>query len=89
MHYFFDENLTRAERVKKNEEEILAIIKDYWAKNKHSPSVRDIVKKSNVRSNSTVMNYLHRLKNKGLIDWEPKRRRTLYIIDTKTESSAG
>jgi sulfur relay (sulfurtransferase) DsrC/TusE family protein len=79
MYFLEEERLTRAEKVQKREEEILNIIKDYWAKHNHSPSIREIVRKSSVKSNSTVMNYLYRLKEKGLIDWQPKKPRTFLI----------
>jgi sulfur relay (sulfurtransferase) DsrC/TusE family protein len=83
MYFFEEERLTRAEKIQKREEEILNIIKDYWAKHNHSPSIREIVRKSSVKSNSTVMNYLYRLKEKGLIDWQPKKPRT-FLIKEKT-----
>jgi sulfur relay (sulfurtransferase) DsrC/TusE family protein len=83
MYYLEEERLTRAEKIQKREEEILNIIKDYWAKHNHSPSIREIVRRSSVKSNSTVLNYLHRLKEKELIDWQPKKPRT-FLIKEKT-----
>ncbi len=81
MHYFFDENLTRAERVNKQEEEIFSIIQSHITTKKRPPTIREIANKAQVSSTQTVSNYLARLKGKGLIDWEPKRPGTLQILD--------
>ncbi|MDE3837962.1 transcriptional regulator [Bacillus methanolicus] len=79
MYYLEEKRITMAEKIQKREEEILNIIKEYWAKHKYSPTIREIVKKSNINSTSTVMRYLYRLKEKRLIDWHPKMPRTLHI----------
>lgn len=79
MYLLEEERLTLEEKMQRREKEIFEIIKEYWAKHKHSPTNREIVRKSNINSTSTVMRYLYRLKEKGLIDWHPKMPRTLHI----------
>ncbi len=81
MHYFFDENLTRAERVNKQEKEIFTTIQSHFATKKRPPTIREIAKMSQVSSTQTVSNYLARLKEKGLIDWESGRPGTLQILE--------
>jgi SOS-response transcriptional repressor LexA len=86
MHYFFEENLTRSERVKKQEEEIFNIIKQYITKQHRPPSIREIAKKSKVSSPQTVSIYLKKLKEKGLVDWVPKKAGTLHIVQEKSSA---
>lgn len=81
MYWYEEGSISRAERVKQTEEEILNIIKEFLAKYKYSPTIREIAKKSSVSSSSTVSIYLEKLKKKGLIDWEPKRPRTIKVLE--------
>ena len=80
MYYYEEDRETRFERVKRTEEEILNIIKDYYTKHKYSPTVREIARKANVSSTSTVLRYLNKLQDKGLIDWQSKAPRTIRVI---------
>lgn len=80
MYYNEINRLPRSERMQKTEDEILKIIKDFVVKHRYSPSVREIVKYSSVRSSSTVTMYLNKLKEKGLIEWETNRPRTIKIL---------
>lgn len=50
MYFLEEERLTMEEKIQKREKEIFNIIKEYWAKHKHSPTIREIVRKSNVNS---------------------------------------
>ncbi|MCU9614063.1 hypothetical protein OEV98_10880 [Caldibacillus lycopersici] len=86
MFYYEEEHISRADRMKKQEEEIYTIIKDFIMKNKYSPSILEITKKSSVASKSTVFAYMHRLKNKGLIDWKPGTPRSISLT-TLTEKA--
>lgn len=81
MYYYEETRESRAERIKSTEEEILKIIKVYYAKHKYSPTVREIAKKANVSSTSTVLRYLNKLQEKGLIDWQSKAPRTIRVIE--------
>ncbi|WP_197204215.1 hypothetical protein [Cytobacillus firmus] len=81
MYYYEKNRLSRAERVKRNEDEILDIIKKHISKFGYSPSVREIAKRASVSSTQTVTTYLHRLRDKGIIDWAPKQQRTIRLIE--------
>ncbi|NHC21221.1 transcriptional regulator [Bacillus sp. MM2020_4] len=70
-----------AERTRRREEEILAIIKLYWKKYNYSPTIREISKRASVTSTSTVLKYLNKLQEKGIIDWQEKAPRAIRIID--------
>lgn len=88
MYYRPDEDgMTQKEKIEKRENEVLDIIKEYLAKNNYSPSVRDILKKSNLKSTSTVMSYLNRLKGKGIISCNHRTSRSIYIVDQSQKSS--
>lgn len=76
-----EEQLSRKEWVKRNEDEILNYIKKFVGKYHYSPTVREIAKNSRLSSSSTVLIYLNKLKNKGLIDWEAGRPRTIKILE--------
>ncbi|MEH7122131.1 helix-turn-helix domain-containing protein [Bacillus sp. JJ1773] len=82
MNYYEDEYIPKAERMKRTEEKVFKIINDYIAKYDRSPSVQEIAKKASIPSKSTVFNYLIKLKEKGLITWEPKQQRTIKILKT-------
>lgn len=88
MYYYEENRLTRAERIQVQEEEILSIIKAYWQKHNYSPTVREIARKASVSSTSTVLRYLNKLQEKGLIDWQSKAPRTIHILDNNEKSSA-
>jgi repressor LexA len=79
--YYFDEQPSRTERIENTENEIYNIIKQHINKNKISPSMEEIKRKSNLGSKSTVLSYMHRLKKKGLIDWQPKKARSISLIN--------
>ncbi|WP_053433989.1 hypothetical protein [Sporosarcina globispora] len=81
MYYYEENRLSRAERVKRTEEEIVNIIKQHISKFGYSPSVREIAKKASVSSTQTIMTYLRRLRGKGIIDWAPKQQRTIRLIE--------
>jgi repressor LexA len=85
--YYGDLGISVQERTKQREEEILNIIKAYWKKHNYSPTIREIARKASVTSTSTILNYLNKLQEKGLIDWQHKKPRTIQVIEQKKESS--
>jgi SOS-response transcriptional repressor LexA len=86
--YYGEIGISVKERTRKREEEILNIIKTYWKKYNYSPTVREIAKKASVTSTSTVLKYLNRLQEKGLIDWKEKAPRTIRIIEKPQQITA-
>ncbi|MBO0962456.1 transcriptional regulator [Neobacillus sp. MM2021_6] len=79
--YYGELGISVAERTRRREEEILAIIKLYWKKYNYSPTIREISKRASVTSTSTVLKYLNKLQEKGIIDWQEKAPRAIRIID--------
>jgi repressor LexA len=86
--YYGELGISRDERTKQREEEILTIIKTYWEKYNYSPTVREIARKATITSTSTVLKYLNKLQDKGLIDWQQKTPRTIQVIAQEKRSSA-
>jgi SOS-response transcriptional repressor LexA len=84
MHYFFDEDLSRLERIQRTEEEIYQIIDSFIKKQNRPPTTREIVKLSRVNSTSTVNAYLKKLKKKGYVNWVEGRPGTLKIINLES-----
>jgi SOS-response transcriptional repressor LexA len=81
MYYYEEKRLTRAERIQVQENEILDIIRSFYAKHQYSPTIREIAKKASVTSTSSVLRYLNKLQEKGLIDWKSKAPRTIRIVE--------
>lgn len=67
-----------------NCEEILQIIKDFIAEHDYSPTARDIMKRTKLKSVSSVHAYIIELENKGLITREDNKSRSI-----KLSGSAG
>lgn len=84
--YYYEDRRPLKERMEEKEQEILKVVSKLIQKKKNSPSVREITKAAGLNSTSTTYEYLKRLQAKGLVDWEPKKIRTLHIV--KKESSA-
>ncbi|WP_419465977.1 transcriptional regulator [Bacillus spongiae] len=79
MYYFSNDHESLAEKMRKRENEVLAIISEYISKNKKSPSIKEILHKSSLKSSSTVHAYLQRLKENGSIDYTPKSPRSIIV----------
>lgn len=75
-------------KLTKKQENILKIISDYMNTVGYPPSYREICKKANLASPSTVLGYLEILKKKGYITWEPGLPRTLQIIEFDNAKTA-
>lgn len=67
-----------------NCQEILQIIKDFIADHDYSPTARDIMKRTKLKSVSSVHAYIIELENKGLITRENNKSRSI-----KLSGSAG
>ena len=67
-----------------NCQEILQIIKDFIADHDYSPTARDIMKRTKLKSVSSVHAYIIELENKGLITREDNKSRSI-----KLSGSAG
>ena len=82
--YYSYLGMPREEQKQKREEEILSIINLYWNVYNYSPTIREITEMASVTSTSTVLKYLNKLQEKGMIDWKEKAPRQIQIIDQKT-----
>lgn len=80
MYYFDEPHLSREEKTLNREKEIFNIILNYSAKHKRPPTVREIARLSSLSSTSTISKYLHKLKDKGYIDWMPMHPRSITIL---------
>jgi repressor LexA len=53
--------------------------------NKHSPSIREMMKAMNLRSPAPIQSRLERIRNKGYIEWTEGQARTLRILRHETQ----
>lgn len=56
----------------------------YIQTNKHSPSIREMMKAMNLRSPAPIQSRLEKMRNKGYIDWSGGQARTLKILKNYT-----
>lgn len=61
------------------QEELYFIIKDFIDEHGFSPTVRQLCKLTGNKSTDTVAQKLYKLKDKGYIDFEPNKSRTIRI----------
>lgn len=66
------------EKINKVYEFTVEFIKD----NGYPPSVREICQKLNIKSTATAYSYLERLKDKGLLDKSPQKKRAITLAKT-------
>jgi repressor LexA len=59
------------------------IIKEYIQTNGFSPTIREINEMVGVSSSATTNDMLYRLKEKGYINFIPRKARTITLCDTK------
>ncbi|WP_052476319.1 LexA family protein [Cohnella kolymensis] len=64
------------------QQRILEFISSHIEGNGYSPTVREIANAVGLASSSTVMGHLDRLKENGLIDWEPHTPRTIRVLES-------
>lgn len=55
---------------------ILAFLGDFWLKYGHAPTLREIQLGCSLSSVSVVSHHLTRLRDRGLITWQPEIART-------------
>ena len=61
------------------QQRILLAIQQYIHQHRYPPSVREIAAMVGLASTATVHGHLRRLREKGLIEWEPSCPRTLRV----------
>ncbi len=67
-------------RMEHTEQEILEQIERYMAKHRKAPTMRELSRLcTSVSSTSTIKAYLDRLKDKGIIHYEPKKPRSIAL----------
>ncbi len=68
------ENLTPAQK------QLYDWLVDYINTNKHSPSIREMMKAMNLRSPAPIQSRLEKMRKKGYLDWSEGQARTLKIL---------
>ncbi|BAQ59936.1 SOS-response repressor and protease LexA [Geminocystis sp. NIES-3708] len=68
------ENLTPAQK------QLYDWLIQYISTNKHSPSIREMMKAMNLRSPAPIQSRLEKMRTKGYIDWSEGQARTLKIL---------
>lgn len=66
--------------ITKKQIEVLETINEYYEEYGYSPSFREIAKRMNICSSSTIHGHLEKLKEKGYVTWVPGQPRTLKVI---------
>lgn len=61
---------------------IYRFIREYWAREKMPPCIRDIQEGANISSTSIVAHHLAVLRKEGLLTWEYGENRTIVLIGT-------
>ncbi|KAB3535625.1 transcriptional regulator [Alkaliphilus pronyensis] len=62
------------------EKKVLRALKEYYKKHNISPSIRELVKLSGIRSTSTVHQHLTNLERRGYISIERRCHRSISLI---------
>ena len=73
------ENLTPVQK------ELYDWLVEYISTNKHSPSIREMMRAMNLRSPAPIQSRLERMRTKGYIDWTEGQARTIRIIDLQPQ----
>ena len=61
--------------------QLLEWIKDYIKNFKHSPSIRQMMNAMNLKSPAPIQSRLKHLQDKGYINWQEGKARTLQLVD--------
>ncbi|WP_176731104.1 hypothetical protein [Robinsoniella peoriensis] len=69
----------RYQCMEKPEEKVYQFLVEYISRHMYPPSVREIAVGIGLRSQSNIPEYLERLKDRGLIDGEPKKSRAIRL----------
>ncbi len=67
------------------QQELYDWLVQYINTNKHSPSIREMMKAMNLRSPAPIQSRLERIRNKGYIEWTQGQARTLRILNPQPE----
>lgn len=62
--------------------ETLIVIREYWDRRGHAPTLRELAQARGLKSSNGVAGTLDRLRKRGLVEWEPKRARTLRLTES-------
>ena len=76
------------EELKQKDIDVLAYLKDHSSRYGYPPSVREICKKLDIKSTSTVFAIIKRLEKHNYIRKDPTKPRAIEILDRDTESSS-
>ena len=68
------------ERLTEVQQELYEWLVEYIRINQHSPSIRQMMQAMNLKSPAPIQSRLEHLRNKGYIDWEEGKARTLRIL---------
>ena len=66
------------------ERQLLDAICSYQDTHPYSPSYRELSEMVGLSSLATISKHMHRLKEKGYIDWDPKFRRAITVLRLPT-----
>lgn len=69
----------RYQCMEKPEEKVYQFLVEYISRHMYPPSVKEIAVGIGLRSQSNIPEYLERLKDRGLIDGEPKKSRAIRL----------
>ncbi len=67
------------------QQELYDWLVEYINTNKHSPSIREMMKAMNLRSPAPIQSRLERIRHKGYINWSEGQARTIRILQPNPE----
>jgi hypothetical protein len=73
--------MTSNARTEDAQRKVLETIRDFIKEHEYPPTIAEIAQKVGLRSKGTVASHLRKLRELGLITWQPRRERTLVITD--------
>ncbi|MGD9892835.1 MAG: hypothetical protein AB7R89_13765 [Dehalococcoidia bacterium] len=60
--------------------QMMTFLAHYLSQHGYAPSIREVADATGFTSNSPVWTRLDRLRERGLVTWEPRKERTLRIV---------
>ena len=72
---------TSVNNLSEAQNELYEWIKDYMKKFQHSPSIRQMMQATGLKSPAPIQSRLKHLQEKGYISWQEGKARTLQIVD--------
>lgn len=67
------------------QERVYRFIIKFIESNQYSPTVKEICKGLKYKSNAPVQEVLYKLKKQGLVNWNPKKSRTLQLTQYRVK----